>query len=264
MTEKEADIILLEALLQTPNSRADYFRIKATEGNYNPVTFYLDLSEAYNRIEQYVNSYDYKAWWYDEKGNQMFNKQFLWLPEYTNGRMTGSLGSENLLELLEPLHEFGISLRVNLLREMALIVSKAEKQEIKIKSFSWTGSDEQKGYLYQELKVNHFIASRTSKEAFTAIFADELKDIKPVKWIASNRLLSYLFYQLEFYHGFIENKQWQSIIEKYKIFKNQAGKYLTAQDLSTALSEINSKGFEPIDHEKIDEILKTLKPLNVL
>jgi hypothetical protein len=111
MKPKEADIILLEALLQTPNSRADYFRIKAKEGNHDPITFYKDLSEAYQRIEEYVNTDDMRRWGRDEAGNPVFDKQYLFLNEYTGGRVNGSFGRENLLEILEPLHEFGLSIK---------------------------------------------------------------------------------------------------------------------------------------------------------
>ncbi len=193
MTTREADIVLLESLLQTPGSRADYFRIKAIEGNHDPVTFYSDLSAAYTRIEIYVNTDDMRRWWHDENGNQKFGKQYLFLPEYTNGRMIGSLGSEYLHELKDPLNEFGKSILANIERKIALIeniaASNNSKEKTSIKSFSWTGSQDQLGALWQALKDAGYIDQGTNIEAFTAIFSGSEIDsnLHPVTWICKNR-----------------------------------------------------------------------------
>jgi len=346
MKPKEADIILLEALLQTPNSRADYFRITAKEGNHDPLTFYFDLHEAYQRIEEYVNTDDMGHWGRDEAGNPVYDKQYIWLYDYTGGRVNGSFTRENLLEILEPLHEFGLSIKANVekkmerkkpslqvylvtyqkqlrkflnsqsyLTELDFInvsipeirkeiekyqniiaqqgkkdcfeklsddyipfwlssgkefllwlekrksdLEKPDKPGVKSQSFTWTGSQPQLVALWQALNDARYIDPKTTEKAFTAIFADELKQCEPVKWNGSNRLLSYLFNQL-YAMGFII-KEWQSIIEKFQLFKNKRGKPITAGDLSTALSNINEEqyGVNPKGAEEIDAILETLRP----
>jgi hypothetical protein len=460
MTQKEAELILLEVLLHTQNSRADYFRIKAAEGNHDPVTFLRDLMDAYKRIEEYVNSFNYDEWSLDEKGEKIFFKKTLNLFNATSGKVIGYLDHENIYWLLKPLHEFGQKVINERQREIdnskekiidlvlqnikqTILESKEKKQEIKslidnekpmknaipkieidfasklprviadflyrgisgkplfihvnfnenidfysfsanwellklkmedgmikdeagnqltfatilpyleayslgflegfneleqqinsglfasdeikarkviefsdtwrsgwfpeqagdgkpglyitkelwhnagieaghfykawyiitdnhepflkyfekekltgVKSFTWTGSPAQKEALWQALKDAGYIAG-TTKEAFTAIFSDELIGCRAIKWRASNRLLSYLFNQM--YASNLIAKEWQSIIEKYKLFLNKSGKYLTAQDLASALSETNAKDLQPKGYEKIDKILENIK-----
>jgi len=139
--------------------------------------------------------------------------------------------------------------KMNLIRE--------KKQEFKIKSLSWTGNKVQLEKLWQALKAAGYIDPSIDFKSITAIFSDELTGCKAIKWKASNRLLSYLFNQM--YASNLIAKEWQTIIGKYRLFQNKSGKYLTAQDLSTALSETNTKDLNPIGYEKIDEILKNLK-----
>jgi len=128
-------------------------------------------------------------------------------------------------------------------------------------SFQWTGSQAQLEALCQALKAG-YIHPEATKETFTAIFASELIKDKPVPWLGSNRLLSYLFNQM-YSSSLILSQDWQSIIERYQIFKNKKGKILKACDLSTALSNINdpNSGINPKGSDQIDEILKNLKTL---
>jgi hypothetical protein len=137
--------------------------------------------------------------------------------------------------------------------------------EEKGKSFTWTGNHAQKEALCEALRVAGYIDQGTTKEAFTAIFAGELKQCEPIRWHGSNRLLAYLFSQMNSGNKpLILSREWQSIIENYRLFKNKTGKNLTAGDLSTALSNINDEhsGGEPKGFEKIDAILKNIKTLN--
>ena len=59
----------------------------------------------------------------------------------------------------------------------------------------------------------------------------------------------------------INSREWQSVIEKNRLFKTQKGKAIKAGSLAVALNAINDplKGLNPKGYEKIDEILKTLK-----
>jgi hypothetical protein len=130
---------------------------------------------------------------------------------------------------------------------------------VRLQAFSWTGNDEQLKKLYDGLTENGFIDPQTDFKDFTAIFAGNLTSCKAIKWRVSNKLLSYLFNQL--YSSNFIIKEWQSIIEKFKLFQNKTGKYLTAQDLASALNSINDPlhGLNPKGSEKIDIILKNLK-----
>jgi hypothetical protein len=136
------------------------------------------------------------------------------------------------------------------------------KQKAGTLSFSWTGSPEQLEAFCQALIKTGYIHPDTTNETFIAIFASELIKDKPVQWLGSNRLLSYLFNQM-YSCSLILSQDWQSIIERYQIFKNKRGKILKAGDLSTALSNINdvNTGLEPKGYEIIDKILKNLKTL---
>jgi hypothetical protein len=132
-----------------------------------------------------------------------------------------------------------------------------------VKAFSWTGSPAQLDALWQALKDAGYIDQGTTKEAFAAIFADKLMKGEPVQWTDSNRLLSYLFNQMNSgQKPLILSRDWQSTIEKNQIFKNRNSKFLKAGDLSTALSNINdvNTGLNPKGSDKIDEILKALRP----
>jgi len=122
------------------------------------------------------------------------------------------------------------------------------KQKAGIKSFSWTGSQAQLEALWQALKDAGYIDTETTKEVFTGIFADELINCKAVQWTGSNRLLSYLFNQMNSGNKpLILSQEWQSIIEKNQLFINRNGKPLKAGDLSTALNSISDrfKGCNP-------------------
>jgi len=129
-----------------------------------------------------------------------------------------------------------------------------------LQSFSWKGSQAQLEALWQSLKDAGFIDPKTTNEAFAAIFANELINCEAIQWTGSNKLLSYLFNQMNSGNKpLILSEQWQAVIGKNQLFKNRSGKLLTAHDLSEALREINFTG-SPKYSEKIDEILKTLRP----
>ena len=89
MTPQEAQTIFLEAFLHTPNSRVDYFRKKAEEGNHDPVSFFNTINEAYQKLNEYVNSYDYSAWGKDENGEPVYFKRCLNLFDLTNHKYSG-------------------------------------------------------------------------------------------------------------------------------------------------------------------------------
>lgn len=130
------------------------------------------------------------------------------------------------------------------------------------RNLSWQGTNKQLKRLFDGLKEPGFIDPKTDPKAFTAIFSDYLDKCTPIQWTNSNRLLAYLFNQMNSgIKPLISSCQWQAVIGKHKLFKNRSGKFLTAGDLATALNSINDSlnGLNPKGYEKIDEILQTLR-----
>jgi hypothetical protein len=132
-------------------------------------------------------------------------------------------------------------------------ISKPPKQQ-KRTTYQWQGnSDKELPELYS-LMINEYklIASDTTLEEFTFIFTGQpIKNIKPIKWLNSNRLLAY------FLDCAFSGQAWQSIAGNGKLFHNKT-KCLTANDLSVAKKGYVDYG-QPKDYEKIDLILKTIK-----
>ena len=134
----------------------------------------------------------------------------------------------------------------------------------KAHSFSWTGSPDQLRRLFDELTENRFIYRKPDFKAFEQVFSSNLTSCNPIHWIDSNKLLAFLFSQMNSGNNpLILSREWQSIIGKYRLFKNKSGKYLTSQDLASALNSINDPlhGLNPKGSEKINEILQNIKTL---
>jgi hypothetical protein len=134
-------------------------------------------------------------------------------------------------------------------KNSSLRSSKPNKPNI---SYIWQGNAEKElPKLHQRLIKAEMIDEQTDLEAFTATFKGQSTDnIKPIKWIASNKLLAY------FLDEAFSGQDWQSIAAKGKLFKNKKGKLLTQSDLSSA----NYRKYgEPKDSEKINEILTAIK-----
>jgi hypothetical protein len=123
-------------------------------------------------------------------------------------------------------------------------------------SFNSKMNEEQIALLYNFLYPNYI---KTELNDFESIFSAEIKpQPQPIKWEKSNRLLAYFFFALN-QRNFIETKEWQSIIEKNKLFLNKKGKLLNAGDIATALHEIQDS--KPIGSNSIDEFLKKIETL---
>jgi len=132
-----------------------------------------------------------------------------------------------------------------------------------VQSFSWKGTQDQKEALCEALKDAGYIDPKTDFKAFAAIFADKLISSEPIHWKGSNRLLAYLFDQMNSGNPLIRCQEWQNLIGKYRLFKNKTGKVFTAGDLATAKNSINDPlhGLNPKGSEIIDAILKKVKTL---
>jgi hypothetical protein len=188
---------------------------------------------------------------YTEKGELPYNKEIT---------ICSGTNEEKLQTLL--MYQFLKIRKIEFLKKK--IDEPAKKSKPAITHLQSNLNSKQVEVLYQGLK-GRFIASQTSLESFTAIFSEELKNVTPVKWISSNRLLAYLFRQLQYYHSLIENKEWQSIIEKYQLLQKKNGNFLKSGDLASALSYFkDERGLEPKGYEEIDEILKNLRKLNTV
>lgn len=122
-----------------------------------------------------------------------------------------------------------------------------------------TLSPEQIETFWEQLKSpdNACIDVGTTLTDFATLFTEKTLPVSPIKWMKSNRLLSYLFTQL-FTMNIITCETWQSRIEAGSFFINRSGKKVTANDLAVAKTEFEASG-NPKGFEKIDAILKTLR-----
>lgn len=129
--------------------------------------------------------------------------------------------------------------------------SKPQKPDI---SFVWQGNAETElPKLHQRLITEEMIDEKTDLEAFTATFTGQPTDnIKPIKWIADNRLLAH------FLHQSFKGQNWQSISEKGKLFCNQDDKPITASDLANAKSRLKNNT-KPKGIKLIERILSEIK-----
>ncbi|MDH5414484.1 MAG: hypothetical protein OEW87_10130 [Flavobacteriaceae bacterium] len=134
-------------------------------------------------------------------------------------------------------------------------LNKQKKETRQKQTYQWQG-DAEKDLPKLYIKMNgRFIDERTTLEQFKAIFTGqpiESESIKPVKWIASNRLLAYFLDQV------CIERNWQAIAENGKLFLKKDGDPLTANDLAVALSDSKKFG-KPKGYEEIDEIVKKYK-----
>jgi hypothetical protein len=104
----EAELVLIESLLHTERTRVEYFKNMAKEKGYSLPVFYLELSDAYNRLNNYVNSFDNTCWNFDpETGERGRLKNNISLFLVTGGKIIGTLTDENITDILPALYELG-------------------------------------------------------------------------------------------------------------------------------------------------------------
>jgi uncharacterized protein YqfB (UPF0267 family) len=101
MKPKETEFILFEGLLHSENSRPEFYISIAKQKGYSLKTFFEELLTAYQRIENFVNSYENTTDIYlDEAGNEFKQKNIINLYQYSNGKYSGQIDSNNVQELL--------------------------------------------------------------------------------------------------------------------------------------------------------------------
>lgn len=127
-----------------------------------------------------------------------------------------------------------------------------QKQPI---SLDWQGiTDKQLVYLFQRLKGTEMIDGETDFKDFRATFTGQpTTNIKPIKWIATNRLLAH------FLNTKFNGQNWQNIAGSNNLFINRNDKPLVANDFSSANDERFGK---PKGYEKIDNILSEMKNID--
>jgi len=115
--------------------------------------------------------------------------------------------------------------------------------------------------LFKGMQKN-LLAEGTQLSSFEMIFDKELKVFEtPIHCNESNRLLAYFFDRLYQEH-LITNRNWKSVIEKCRMWKNASSKLITANDLSVAISESTGYGY-PEGHKEIDSLISNIKRLRI-
>lgn len=166
--------------------------------------------------------------------------------EYFSSRLSTYKESKQVIDFFENWHK----------KKQA---DKPESSTTKSKSknkttYQWQGKSDELPELYRLMRDEYkLIAHEVDLKQFTAIFTGQsIDNIKPIKWISSNKLLAYLL-EIAF-----SNQNWQSIAGNNEYFINKNDKIINANDLSVAKNQIESYG-NPKGYEKIDLILKTIK-----
>lgn len=167
MTTDEGYKILAESLLQTENTRGDYFINKAKDLGIQPIVFFTDLKLLYDGMVKHVNSKDYHVWGEDEQGKKEYLLKTINVWELTKGIFQGHINDNNVWQFAPGLDQFE-----------RIITGKATKETPK--GFQSKLSDTQLERLYNQMQDNYFDATLAN---FKAIFKDE--ELPPdcaIKW----------------------------------------------------------------------------------
>jgi hypothetical protein len=122
-------------------------------------------------------------------------------------------------------------------------------------------SDLQLTILLERFKAGrYFDIDLTLSEFFNALQGSEPLE-KPLKWLKSNRDLAYLLKQM-FGYKMINNKEWQSVLEKRSLFLNKDNKLLNAQDIAQAIAGYQRNG-NPKWALELEVILTEIRDLKV-
>ena len=194
MTQDEGYKILADSLLQTENSKGDYFVEMAKKMAIDPISFFTDLKSMYDIMEKHVNSIDHNHWGVDEEGNREAIYKTINLFHLTNNPMHCIiLAKENIRQFLPGLEQFGQKIMNELIREKSdknkeLIEllkteseSKIDTSTAKLTGFQSSLDDKQIENLYSQMNGNYFEATPGH---FKTIFKNEpLPPDCSIKWI---------------------------------------------------------------------------------
>ena len=225
MTNSEFELILINGLVHTPETRIDFYLNEAFKNNIEPINFYLGLSKAYERLYKYVTSTDYVAWTENEKGEKSYIKNDLNLFQFTGGKLRGIISEENITEFLPYLYKMGKAIKTN--------IEKKDKPPKQIKGFQSTLTDTQISSLYEQMQ-DYF---RGNFESFTAIFKplSVIENFEKVIWLKRKTYLREFFTLLDIIptqkivNGLISDEKGKNIIlPKQK--KNEYSKYYSEME----------------------------------
>ncbi len=268
MTQKEAELILIEGLLHTRNSRPEFYKNAAKENGYSLKVFFKELLDAYERIEKYVNVTDYSQYGCDENGeNISYFKQSIDLFTFTNGKFTGQIDSENVYELaigLEPIAKevFGKIARDEVEKFEKEMLAKIEKREKEMESLparlQTNLKSDQRGQLFTELVNGGFIPDE-NRDCFNwaigVTYETEPKQPgqwQPIEWKKSKWLLAYFvdIFNCEILgnDGFNKRTRWKP----FELLFGETG-------LRGSKNDYQKTGSLPDGHKQIVGIIKSLK-----
>jgi len=231
MSEREFELILINGLVHTPETRIDFYLNEAVKNNIEPVNFYLGLSKAYKRLYNYVTSTDYMTWTENEKGKKSYIKNNLNLFQFTGGKLSGIISEENITEFLPYLYKMGKEIKTN--------IEKKDKPPKQIKGFQSTLTDTQISNLYEQMQ-DYF---RGNFKSFKAIFKplSVIENFEKVIWLKKKTHLREFFTLLDIIptqkivNGLISDEKGKNIIlPKQK--KNEYSKYY--RDMETIVNTI--------------------------
>lgn len=196
MKPKEIELILIEGLFHTPETRIDFYLSKAKENNCKPFNFCLALFEAYKRLNKYVNSYEPNTWAESEDGTKEPIKRTINLLHFTNGLFKGTLHDENITGLLSGLTELTKQVKDEITKTAELSNKQKSKQKASITGFQSSLTEEQIQSLFDQLK-GKYIDINTNPDHFKTIFRpNTLPPDCSVKWLKTNVLLAYIIKKL--------------------------------------------------------------------
>jgi len=174
MTERDFELILINGLVHTPETRIDFYLNEATKNNIEPVNFYIGLSKAYERLYEYVTSTDGRAWTENEKGEKSYIKNTLDLYQFTGGKLRGNISEKNITELLLPyLYKMGKAIKTN--------IEKQYNPPNQIKGFQSKLTDNKIKSLYKNMQETYF---NTDYKNFEAMLTG--KECYPITWTYKN------------------------------------------------------------------------------
>lgn len=250
MKPKEIELILIEGLFHTPETRIDFYLSKAKENNCKPFNFCLALFEAYKRLNKYVNSYEPNTWAESKDGTKEPIKRTINLLHFTNGLFKGTLDDENITDLLSGLTELTKQVKDEITKTAELSNKQKGKQKASITGFQSSLTEEQIQSLFDQLK-GKYIDINTNPDHFKAMFKNESLPVlfKSVTWIDPPVLLAYLIYKLKKHKKIRSSNHWQ--ITSYCFYPK-----CNYRQLADGFQ--NTKSGNPKESELIDAILKSI------
>ncbi len=261
MKAHEIELILIEGLAHTPETRIDFYLSKAKENNIDPINFCLALDKAFIRCRRYVNTLKYDPCPdIDEvTGKKKYYFKTIDLETLTNGQLIGELCNKNIEELLLPsLLKMKLQLIQDERTKMTEILNGLKVQTKTNKTgFVSILREDQIQSLFDQLK-GKYIDKTTDPSHFKAIFRPGPlpPDYLPIKKTkkCTGTLLAYLISEL--FQKENQSDYWyiaENCFDKAKSLK---------QSLYNSYTYNTKLDKKPRGYKEIDTILKNIyRPL---